>query len=77
NDRGATSVAAYSTRARAGAPVSLPIGWEELNARIKSDHFTLRNLPARLARLNRDPWAEILTTRQAITAAMLKKLAIR
>ena len=30
NGRGATSVTSYSLRARAGAPVALPIGWDEL-----------------------------------------------
>ena len=46
NLRGATSVAAYSTRARPGAPVSTPLTWDELGPRLRSDHYTVANLPA-------------------------------
>ena len=56
NNRGSTSVAAFSTRARAGAPVSVPMAWDELTARLHSDHFTVRNLGKRLATLRADPW---------------------
>ena len=57
NQRGATSVAAYSTRARPGAPVSTPITWEELDPVPSGDHFTIATIERRLARLSRDPWA--------------------
>ena len=66
NDRGATAVAAYSTRARRGAPVSTPLAWDELSDAIRSDHFNVANLPARLASLQRDPWAKINEIRQQI-----------
>jgi bifunctional non-homologous end joining protein LigD len=66
NDRGATAVCAYSTRARAGAPVSTPLAWNELSSAIRSDHFTVENLPARLASLKRDPWEGIDQVRQHI-----------
>ena len=51
NQRGMTAVAAYSTRARPGAPVSMPLGWEELAPEIGPAYFTVRNTPtpARLA----------------------------
>ena len=75
NGRGATSVAPYSTRNRPGATVSAPISWDELTPNLHSDHFTTENLPARLARLKTDPWADLSKTRQSITAAMIKKLA--
>jgi bifunctional non-homologous end joining protein LigD len=77
NGRGATAVAPYSTRNRPGATVSAPIAWEELTANLRSEHFTIRNLPARLGRLKNDPWAEMAKTRQSITAAMVKRLAAR
>jgi len=58
NGRGATAVAPYSTRARAGAPVSMPLAWNELAAEIGPTYFTLANAPARLAALRHDPWAD-------------------
>ena len=68
NLRGATAVAAFSTRARPGAPVSTPIAWDELGPRLRSDHFTVSNLPRRLASLRRDPWKDYARTRQALPA---------
>jgi bifunctional non-homologous end joining protein LigD len=56
NSRGATAVAAYSTRARAGAPVSTPLFWEELGPRLRSDRFTVSNIEKRLSGLKSDPW---------------------
>lgn len=66
NSQGATAVAAYSTRARAGAPVSTPVGWDELSADLRSDQYTVENLPRRLAALKKDPWEGYLSLRQTI-----------
>jgi bifunctional non-homologous end joining protein LigD len=66
NGMGATAVAAYSTRARAGAAVSTPLAWEELGPSIRADHFTIENLPNRLAYLDRDPWAEMPRLKQKL-----------
>ncbi len=60
NQRGATAVAAYCPRARPGAAVSTPLEWDELSPEIGPDHFTLDNLPTRLAALRRDPWEGFL-----------------
>lgn len=57
NVRGATSVAAYSTRAKPGAPVSVPLSWDELGPKTKGDTFTIATVPKRLAKLKVDPWA--------------------
>jgi bifunctional non-homologous end joining protein LigD len=67
NQRGATAIASYSTRARAGAPVATPLAWEELG-RIKSANgFNIKNLAARLSKLKKDPWADFFSTKQALT----------
>jgi bifunctional non-homologous end joining protein LigD len=77
NDRGATAIAPYSTRSRPGAPVSVPIAWEELDDGITSDFFNIANLPQRLARLKTDPWGAIGKTKQSVTAQMLRRLKLR
>ncbi|MGJ3264070.1 MAG: DNA ligase D [Salinarimonas sp.] len=66
NGRGATAVAAYSTRARPGAPVATPLGWDELGPEIAPDHFKVLDLPIRLAHLKRDPWAGMADMKQAL-----------
>jgi bifunctional non-homologous end joining protein LigD len=75
NNRGSTSVAAFSTRARDGAPVSVPLAWDELSPRIPPNHFTIRAVPKRLARLRRDPWDGYWRSRQKLSAALLKAVA--
>ncbi|MBY2905357.1 DNA polymerase domain-containing protein [Rhizobium leguminosarum] len=57
NGRGNTAVAAYSTRARSGAPVSMPLDWSELNEVSGPAAFTLANVPQRLETRPKDhPW---------------------
>ncbi|RWO08661.1 MULTISPECIES: DNA ligase D [unclassified Mesorhizobium] len=58
NQRGATAVAAYSTRARPGAAVSMPLAWDELGPSIGPAYFTVENTPTRLASLSSDPWQD-------------------
>ena len=66
NSREATAVAPFSTRARAGAPVSTPIDWSELGSLMGANQYSVLNLPARLKRLRQDPWANIGRLRQAL-----------
>jgi bifunctional non-homologous end joining protein LigD len=74
NAEGATAVAAYSIRARANAPVSTPIEWTELARDVRFDHFNVKNVPARMKSLKRDPWADFMKTQQSITKEMMKKV---
>jgi len=72
NNRTNTSIAAYSTRAREGAPVSLPITWEELRVSLDPRSFTILTAPRRLAKLKADPWGGYWTCRQKLTAQLLR-----
>jgi bifunctional non-homologous end joining protein LigD len=64
NGRGATAVASYSLRGRPGAPVAMPIAWSELSKLTRADAFTMKDVPAKLARRRKDPWADINTIQQ-------------
>ncbi len=66
NGRGATAVSAYSTRARAGAPVATPVGWDELGPTLRPDLFRIGNLPARLDHLGEDPWKRFFGVKQKL-----------
>lgn len=66
NQRGATAVAAYSTRARPGAPVSVPVTWQELSTGIRANQFTVKNLLQRLDFLKQDPWDGFFDLRQKL-----------
>ena len=59
NGRGATAVASYSMRGRAGAPVALPLAWSELSKLDKANAFSIKDVPARLKRRRKDPWEDI------------------
>lgn len=71
NNRTATAVAAYSTRARPGGTVSVPLDWDELGARTPSDAF---DVPAVLRRVRErgDPWRALLRCRQRLPAGLFR-----
>jgi len=73
NGRGATAIESYSTRARAGAPVAVPLSWDELGPDVREDHFNIGNLEARLHSLEQDPWKDYADVKQSLTAAVRKK----
>jgi bifunctional non-homologous end joining protein LigD len=58
NDPTATAIGPYSTRARAGAPVALPVAWDEVTPTLDPTAFTVASVPRRIAEA-RDPWADI------------------
>jgi bifunctional non-homologous end joining protein LigD len=74
NAEGATAVAPYSLRAKANAPVAMPIGWDDLERDVRFDHFNAKNVPSLLAKRRRDPWQRLFETRQSITSAMMRNV---
>ena len=70
NERGATAVAAFSPRARPGAPVSLPLHWSELKL-AERPVAHVADFAEWTGRLSRDPWKQFLASRQRITAKTL------
>ena len=75
NERGATAVAAFSPRARAGAAVSLPLDWSELKSAERTI-VRVADFEEWRGRLRRDPWKQFFKLRQRITAKMLEHLKI-
>jgi bifunctional non-homologous end joining protein LigD len=75
NERGATAVAAFSPRARAGGPVSFPLHWSELNLPDRPI-VHVANFADWKQRLSRDPWKALLKLRQRITRKTLDLLEI-
>ncbi|MCV3736896.1 DNA ligase D [Rhizobium sp. TRM96647] len=73
NQRGQTAVAPYSTRARPGAPVSMPLAWDELDASLGPAHFTVLNAGKRLAALPSDPWADFRKSAAPLPGAGARK----
>jgi bifunctional non-homologous end joining protein LigD len=65
NDPTSTAVAPYSTRSRPGAPVAVPLFWEELERPLDPAAFTIATVPERIRRTE-DPWAEMAASRQRL-----------
>jgi len=76
NAEGATTVAAYSARARRGAAVSTPLHWDELEGRLKPETFHVGNIARRLSGIRPDPWKTFRRTSQNLTNAMKKELGL-
>jgi len=80
NTRGASTVCAYSVRARPGLAVSVPIARDELEKVSHSDQWNIKNLRERLEKLKNNPWGnytgEKYRKSQKITKAMWKKMGL-
>jgi bifunctional non-homologous end joining protein LigD len=72
NNRTNTSVAAFSTRAREGAHVSMPVSWRDLAG--GPERWTMLTAPPRQKRLKVDPWKDYWQSRQRLTATAIKAL---
>jgi len=74
NERGATAVAPFSTRARPGIPCAVPVAWDELDELPHANVFTLETAAAKAK--ESDPWPDYFKLKQSITKAMLEKAGI-
>ncbi len=71
NAQTSTAVAAWSPRARAGAPVAVPVPWKALAGCGAGDHF---RLPEVLAALPPDPWGPLDEVDQRLDADVIRRL---
>ncbi len=76
NGYGKLLVAPYSVRPRPGAPVSAPLAWSEVTAKLDPRRFTLETMPQRLRRRREDPLRPVLDLQPDLAAA-LERLAAR
>lgn len=78
NVRGANAVGAFSTRARDGAPVSVPVDWDELDRLSGPADFTVAEVPLRVLAQGSgaaaDPWARYLELKQSVPASLTRDL---
>jgi DNA ligase D-like protein (predicted polymerase) len=65
---GATVVAAYSPRLRAGVPVSYPLAWDELDD-VVPGHFTLHTAATLLS--GRDRWSDLMPEPQELSPELV------
>jgi bifunctional non-homologous end joining protein LigD len=75
NNRTNTSIAAFSTRARPDATVSVALAWSELSGARRPERFTIQTVPRRLMKLTADPWKAYWRARQTIPRGALRALA--
>jgi bifunctional non-homologous end joining protein LigD len=65
NQRDATAIASYSVRARPGAPVAMPLAWDELDpAASRAPVWSVREAAARLD--EPDPWKAFEASRRVL-----------
>lgn len=76
NNRGSSTVAAFSLRARPGLGASMPLSWDELDDVKSGDQWNIGNVRERLDALKGDPWAGYDKARQRLTAEMKKRLGM-
>lgn len=72
NTRGASAIANFSTRAKEGAPVAMPLEWGELRQDVHPSQFTLESAAVRA---KRRPWRSYSSTRQRLTKSLRSALA--
>jgi bifunctional non-homologous end joining protein LigD len=72
----ASTIAAFSARARPGLGVSVPVRWSELEGLEAANQWTIANIDERVGKLRADPWKDYAKVKQGLAkAAKLLALA--
>lgn len=66
NQRSATAIAPYSTRAGANATVATPLDWDELTDNIQDTTFTIKTMLSRIQNMKNDPWRKFFQIKQQL-----------
>lgn len=72
NERGSTAICPFSVRSRQGAPVAVPLAWDEL-PKLKAANSV--SLAAAIERARSDPWPNYFKQRQALTPDIAASLS--
>lgn len=72
NDRGATAISPYATRARENCPIATPVSWRELPRMRAGNQYNISNISRRLSSLKSDPWQGYFSVGQIIPAETLE-----
>src|SRR5690606_4310324 len=70
NERGSTAICPWSVRSREGAPVAVPLGWDEVPGLKQANGFSLQGAAERAK--GKDAWPDYFKQRQKLTDKMLK-----
>jgi bifunctional non-homologous end joining protein LigD len=70
NGSGKLIVAPFSVRPLPGAPVSVPLGWREVNRKLDIRKHTIRTVPERMRKLKGDPLADVLELAPDLAGAL-------
>jgi bifunctional non-homologous end joining protein LigD len=76
NRAGQLMVAPYSVRPSPGAPVSMPIEWDEVNGKLHNSNFTIAHALKRMQKLGHDPVVGVLETKPDLVH-VLERLNVR
>jgi bifunctional non-homologous end joining protein LigD len=76
NDREATAIAPFSTRARPGVPVAVTLDWKELQSSSRP-RFYVSNLASWQNRLRRDPWQPMIASKQSLELKAIRAAGVK
>ena len=76
NGSGKLIAGTYCVRPKAGAPVSMPITWDEVNSRLKPDKLTIKNALRRMKKWDEDPALGVLDAGVDLLGALERLTAV-